>query len=164
MQQQNPTVNTGAIEIEGCPFVVVCLLINLKEPIRTGLDGDLHLSHFPRVGVQLREAADALGLIWQDTGLGLVLGDGGAFDGAADEVIVQTVGQVAAIEPVGPFPEITHQVLGADAVMGADEPGFDFAERLPFLFFGAGTFVDGDDPAFVGAGRCCVRDCSDRRR
>jgi hypothetical protein len=47
MQQQNPTVNTGAIEIEGCPFVVVCLLINLKEPIRTGLDGDLHLSHFP---------------------------------------------------------------------------------------------------------------------
>jgi hypothetical protein len=112
--------------------------------------------------VQLREAADALGLIWQDTGLGLVLGDGGAFDGAADEVIVQTVGQVAAIEPVGPFPEITHQVLGADAVMGADEPGFDFAERLPFLFFGAGTFVDGDDPAFVGAGRCCVRDCSDR--
>jgi hypothetical protein len=59
----------------------------------------------------------------------LVVGDGGAFDGAADEVAVQTIGQVAAIEPVGPFPEITRQVLGADAVMGADEPGFDVAEQ-----------------------------------
>lgn len=74
MQQQNPTVNYRSDRDRGLPlFVIVCLLINLKEPIRTGLDGDLHLSHFPRVGVQLREAADALGLIWQDTSLGLVL-------------------------------------------------------------------------------------------
>jgi hypothetical protein len=29
----------------------------------------------------------------------------------------------------GPFPKITRQVLGADAVMGADEPGFDVAEQ-----------------------------------
>lgn len=104
MQQQNPTVNYRSDRDRGLPFRYRLLLINLKEPIRTDLDGDLHLSHFPRVGVQLREAADALGLIWQDTGLGLVFGDGGAFDGAADEVTVQTVGQVAAIEPVGPFP------------------------------------------------------------
>jgi hypothetical protein len=59
----------------------------------------------------------------------LVVGDGGAFDGAADKVAVQTVGQVAAIEPVGPFAQITRQVLGADAVMSADEPGFDVAEQ-----------------------------------
>ena len=29
----------------------------------------------------------------------LVVGDGGAFDSAADQIAVQTVGQVAAIEP-----------------------------------------------------------------
>ena len=44
---------------------------------------------------------------------------------------------VAAVEKVPapkkkngkPFPEIARQVLGADAVMGADEPGFDVAEQ-----------------------------------
>src|SRR6516164_11248706 len=36
---------------------------------------------------------------------------------------------MAAVEPVGPFPKIARQVLGADAVMGADEPGFDVAEQ-----------------------------------
>jgi hypothetical protein len=64
-----------------------------------------------------------------DAGDELVVGDGSAFDGAADQVTVQTIGQIAAIEPVGPFPEIPRQVLGADAVMGADEPGFDVAEQ-----------------------------------
>src|SRR5438045_2741092 len=59
----------------------------------------------------------------------MVLSDGGAFDSAPDQVAVQAVGQVAAIEPVGPFPQIARQVLGADAVMGADEPGFDVAEE-----------------------------------
>ena len=59
----------------------------------------------------------------------MVVSDGGAFDGAPDEVAVQTVGQVAAIEPLGPFPQIARQVLGADAVMGAEEPGFDVAEQ-----------------------------------
>ena len=55
--------------------------------------------------------------------------DGGAFDGAPNEVAVQSVGQIAAVEPVGPFPKIARQVLGADAVMSADEPGFDVAEQ-----------------------------------
>ena len=59
----------------------------------------------------------------------MVVSDGGAFDSAPDQVAVQAVGQVAAIEPVGPFPQIARQVLGADAVMGADEPGFDVAEQ-----------------------------------
>ena len=55
--------------------------------------------------------------------------DCGALDGAPDEIAVQPIGQIAAIEPVGPFPKIARQVLGADAVMGADEPGFDVAEQ-----------------------------------
>jgi hypothetical protein len=62
-------------------------------------------------------------------GLELIVGDGGAFDGAPDEIAVQTIGQVAAIEPVGPFPQVAREVLGADTVMGADEPGFDVAEQ-----------------------------------
>ena len=59
----------------------------------------------------------------------LIIGDGGAFDGAPNEVAVQPARQVAAVEPVGPFRQIARQVLGADAVMGADEPGFDVAEQ-----------------------------------
>jgi len=39
------------------------------------------------------------------------------------------VGQVASVEAVGPFPQIARQVLGADPVMSADEPGFDVAEQ-----------------------------------
>ena len=35
---------------------------------------------------------------------------------------------VAAVEAVGPFPQIAWQVLGADTVVGAGEPGFDVAE------------------------------------
>src|SRR5205807_9473085 len=72
---------------------------------------------------------DAVGAAWHSAGLELVVSDGGAFDSAPDQVAVQAVGQVAAIEPVGPFPQIARQVLGADAVMGADEPGFDVAEQ-----------------------------------
>src|SRR5439155_333267 len=52
-----------------------------------------------------------------------------SFDGTANEVAVQPVGQIATIEPVGPFPKIARQMFGTDAVMGADEPGFDVAEQ-----------------------------------
>jgi hypothetical protein len=37
--------------------------------------------------------------------LGLVLGQGAAFDSATDALTVQTVAKAAAIEPVGPLPE-----------------------------------------------------------
>src|SRR5215469_4850694 len=43
--------------------------------------------------------------------------------------MIRTVGQVAAIEPVGPFPQVAREVLGADPMMGADQPGFDVAEQ-----------------------------------
>jgi len=43
--------------------------------------------------------------------------------------MIQTVGQVAAIEPVGLLPQVTREMLGADPVMGADQPGFDVAEQ-----------------------------------
>ena len=47
----------------------------------------------------------------------------------ANQAMTITVGQIAAVEPVGPLPKIARQVLGADAVMSADEPGFDVAEQ-----------------------------------
>ena len=43
--------------------------------------------------------------------------------------MIQTVGQVAAIEPVGPLSQVTREMLDADPVMGADQPGFDVAEQ-----------------------------------
>ena len=72
---------------------------------------------------------DTIGAAGQGACLELIVGDGGAFDGAPNEVAVQPVGQVATIKPVGPFPKIARQVLGADAVMSADELGFDVAEQ-----------------------------------
>jgi hypothetical protein len=62
-------------------------------------------------------------------GLELVIGDGGALDSAPDQIAVQTVGQVAAIEPVGPLPQVAREMLGVDAMMGADQPSFDVAEQ-----------------------------------
>ena len=62
-------------------------------------------------------------------GLELVVGDGGAFDSAPDQIAVQTIGQVAAIEPVGPLAQVAREMLGADPMMGADQPGFDVAEQ-----------------------------------
>ena len=50
----------------------------------------------------------------------LVIGDGGAFDGPADQIAVDAFGQITAIEAVGPFAQIARQMLGGDAVMGAD--------------------------------------------
>ena len=41
----------------------------------------------------------------------LVVGDGGALDSAPDQVSIQTGGKVAAIEPVGPFAQVTREVL-----------------------------------------------------
>ncbi len=86
--------------------------------------------------ILLKQAAqlqgEAGGRDWRHrhgAGFELVVGDGGAFDGAADQKPVQPVGQVAAIEAVGPFAQIARQVLGADAMVGADEPGFDLAEQ-----------------------------------
>src|ERR1700730_6935007 len=72
---------------------------------------------------------DTAGAAGQGACLELIIGDGGAFDGAPNEVAVQPVGQVAAIEPIGPLPQVAREVLGADTVMGADEPGFDVAEQ-----------------------------------
>jgi len=73
--------------------------------------------------------AGAIGAGRHGAGFELIVGDGGAFDGAADEVTIQAVGQVTSVEAVGPFAQIARQVLGADAVMGADEPSFDVAEQ-----------------------------------
>src|SRR3984893_18335301 len=72
---------------------------------------------------------DTAGAAGQGARFELIVGDGGAFDGAPNEVAVQPVGQVAAIEPIGPLPQVAREVLGADTVMGADEPGFDVAEQ-----------------------------------
>jgi hypothetical protein len=63
------------------------------------------------------------------TGSELVVGDGGALNGAPDQVTIQTVGQVAAFEPVGPLPQVAREMLGDDPMMGADQPGFHFAEQ-----------------------------------
>src|SRR5437588_2773422 len=72
---------------------------------------------------------DPLCTAWHGACPELIVSDGGALDGAPNEVAVQPIGQIAAIEPVGPFPKIARQMFGADAVMGADEPGFDVAEQ-----------------------------------
>jgi hypothetical protein len=59
----------------------------------------------------------------------LVVGEGGAVDGAPDRIAVPAIGQVASVAAVGPFPQGARQRRGADPVMGADEPGFDVAEQ-----------------------------------
>ena len=73
--------------------------------------------------------ADTGGTGRHSAGFELVVGNGGALDSAPDQIAIQTVGQVAAIEPVGPLPQVAREVLGADPMMGADEPGFDVAEQ-----------------------------------
>ena len=52
---------------------------------------------------------DTVSAAWHGAGLELIVGDGGAFDGAPNEVAVQPIGQIAAVEPVGPFPKIARQ-------------------------------------------------------
>ena len=76
-----------------------------------------------------RKAANAGSAGWHGAGLKLVVGDGGALDSAAEQIAIQTIGQVAAIEPVGPIPQVAREMLGADPVMGADPPGFDVVEQ-----------------------------------
>ena len=75
------------------------------------------------------KAADTGGTGQQEAGCELVVGDGGAFDSASDQIAIQTIGQIAAIEPVGPLPQVARQMFGADAMMGADQLGFDVAEQ-----------------------------------
>ena len=75
------------------------------------------------------KAADTGGTGRHDAGGELVIGKGGALDSAPDQIAIQTVGQVAAIEPVGPLPQVAREMLGADPMMGADQPGFDVAEQ-----------------------------------
>ena len=43
-------------------------------------------------------------------GYELVVSDGGALNSAPDQISIQTVGQVAAIEPVGPLPRVAREV------------------------------------------------------
>jgi hypothetical protein len=43
---------------------------------------------------------------WHDAGRELVEGDGGELDSAPGQIAIQTIGQVAAIEPVGPLPQV----------------------------------------------------------
>jgi hypothetical protein len=72
---------------------------------------------------------DTGGTDGHDAGRELVIGNGGALDRAPDQIAIQTIGQVAAIEPVGPLPQVAREMLGADPMMGADQPGFDVAEQ-----------------------------------
>jgi hypothetical protein len=74
-------------------------------------------------------ASDTGGTGRHGAGYDLVVSDGGALDSAPDQISIQTIGQVAAIEPVGPLPQVTREVFGADPVMGTDQPGFDVAEQ-----------------------------------
>ena len=82
------------------------------------------------------------GAAGHDACLDLVVGDGCAFHGASDEVSIEAFGAVSAVEAVGPFPEISGQVLGADAVMGADETRLYVAED---------RMDDGEEFAGIGA-------------
>jgi len=75
------------------------------------------------------KAANAGSAGWHGAGLKPAVGDGGALDSAAEQIAIQTIGQVAAIEPVEPLPQIAREMLGADTVMGADPPGFDVVEQ-----------------------------------
>jgi hypothetical protein len=75
------------------------------------------------------KAANAGGAGRHGAGFELVVGDSGAVDSAPDQVMIQIVGQVAAIEPVGPLPQVARKMLGADPMMGADQPRFDVAEK-----------------------------------
>jgi nitronate monooxygenase len=78
------------------------------------VSGVTNTSRFLFFPIQLEQAVqpppDAVGAAGQSARLELVVGDGGAFDGAPDEVTVQPVGQVAAIEPVGPFAKIARRL------------------------------------------------------
>ena len=92
------------------------------------------------------KSASAGGAAGHGAGFELVVGDGSAFDGAADQITVQGVGQVTAVEAVGPLSQVARQVLGTHAVMGADKPGFDVAEQGVDdrkEFAGVGAFVLG---------------------
>jgi hypothetical protein len=75
------------------------------------------------------KAAERGGTSQQSARFELVVGDGGALDSPPDQIAIQTGGQVAAIEPVGPFPQVAREMLGADPMMGADQPGFDVVEE-----------------------------------
>ena len=46
-----------------------------------------------------------------------MIGDDGALDSEADQKAIQTIGQVEAIEPVGPLPQVAREMLGADPMM-----------------------------------------------
>ena len=59
----------------------------------------------------------------------LIVGDGGAFDGATQNIVAEPVDPVAAVEAIDPFPKVARQVLGTDPVMRADQPGLDIAEQ-----------------------------------
>ena len=103
-----------------------------QDMVTTRLTGPFKftsLSGWSRLRNRCGRPPDTVSAAWHGAGLELIVGDGGAFDGAPNEVAVQPIGQIAAVEPVGPFPKIARQVLGADAVMSADEPGFDVAEQ-----------------------------------
>ena len=43
--------------------------------------------------------------------------------------MVDAFHQISSVEAVGPFAQVARQMFGGDAVMGADEPGFDRAEQ-----------------------------------
>ena len=70
------------------------------------------------------KAADPDGIGRHGAGFELVVGDAGALYSAPNQVAIQTVGRVAAIEPVGPLPQVAREVLGADPMMGTDQPSF----------------------------------------
>ena len=71
------------------------------------------------------KAAGADGTGRHDTGCELVVGDGGALDGASDQIAIQTIEQVAAIEAVRPLAQVAREMLGADPMMGTDQLDFD---------------------------------------
>jgi hypothetical protein len=59
----------------------------------------------------------------------LAVGDGWPGGRSAEQEIGQIGDASAAIEAVVPLARIARQMLGADAVVGAGEPGFDVAEQ-----------------------------------
>jgi hypothetical protein len=66
------------------------------------------------------KAANTGGTGQQEAGCELVVADGGAFDSVSDQIAIQTIGQIAAIEPVA---EVEQAAFGPSNVV----PGISFS-------------------------------------
>jgi hypothetical protein len=97
-----------------------------KPLVRSPKNIPIRLSRLPNC---CGKAANTGGAGRHGTSCELVVGYGDALNGAPDQITILTVRQVAAIQPVGPLPQVAREMLGAAPMMGADQPSFDVAEQ-----------------------------------